>query len=379
MSNTSTVDDPATAVRDASAAYREAVAAVEEYGREELESLQNAYEEMVSLLRQFEDKATGTGAEEFVRTAQVRHSVTNHVEELDDDLPGRGSFERAASRIDKRRLSQSDFSKAWNALDPAEKLVERLETYETTREELKDARETAQERLDAIKAEIDHNERLQELAEIQGSVDLTPLRAPIEQYNDQVRSAFQSMRTDESIRALFELLERAQQYPLVDIDQPPEELREYVFTNDAGTESVTQLLEYADYSKSKLSHYVDDADTLKRRVATQRTVLERLDAEPLTIGWPPPTADVLPWKTNALRSVAAPLLTEEAVAALRELESLARDSDRYEELRQAAAADAELSATDSDRVASGAVAEELESLRTERDRIETALEEAPDP
>lgn len=379
MSDPTTADSHADRLRDATAAYREATDAVEEYGREQLEAVRDAYEEMGSLLRQFENKATGTGAEEFVRTAQVRHNVTNYVEELDESLPERAAFERAASRIDKRRLSPSDFSKARDALSPVESLVDRLEDHENTREALKTARQDTTERLEDVETRIDELERVRELAETEAQVDLTPLRTPVEQYNNRVTEQFQAMRTDESARSLFELLDRARSYPLVYVNQPPQELSAFVFEAPAGEESVTQLLEYADYSRSKLNHYVDDADQLKRRVATQRTYLERLDAEPLTVSWPPPTADVLPWRTRALRSVVAPLLDETATEALRDLEALARDQDRYERLRRGAAADAELTDEDRDRLERGEVRKELDRLKTEEEQLEAALESAPDP
>lgn len=367
----------ASAVREAAATYREARDAVEEYGRDRLTDTREAYKRATSLLRQFDDKATGTGAEEFVRMAQIRASFAEHVESLDEDLPGREAFERAHDAIDKRRLAESDFDRARDELDPVASLVDRLDRYEDARESLKRARQDAVERCDTLEERIEEFERLIDHHEAEADVDLAPLRQPIETYNDAVQSAFQERRTDGSACALFALVERAQSYPLVPMEQPPEELRTFVETTPAGEESVTQLLEYADFSRSKLSHYVEDADRLKRRVSTQRTYLERLDADPLTIGWPPPTVDRLPWRTRAVRAVAAPLLDESAVAALRELEALARDRDRYQRLRTAAAADAELTATERERLESGAVEADLAAAREELSTIETALSEAP--
>jgi len=61
-----------------------------------------------------------------------------------------------------------------------------------------------------------------------------------------------------SARDVFSFLDRADGTPFVDADVPPTDLREYVTDYDAGEEPLPTLLEYADYSNSKLEHYVDD-------------------------------------------------------------------------------------------------------------------------
>ncbi len=140
---------------------------------------------------------------------------------------------------------------------------------------------------------------------------------------------------------MFALLERSRWYPFVGYDRPPEDLREYVVESSDGEYTIPELLEYADYSRSKLSHYVEDADVLKRRVATQQTYLDGIDAEALTIEWPPDEAEVLCRRTREIRPFVARVADEETVAALRTVRLLTYD-DEYDRLQTAAQAVAQL-------------------------------------
>jgi hypothetical protein len=375
-SDTASTHDAATRLQAAIEEYEQARAAVETFGRDRLETLADAHDDLIELLREFEGKATGTGREEFVNTAQVRAAVDEHVEGLDEDVPDRDQFEAAREAIDKRRLSESDFERARDALAPVEADVDRLDRLETASSDLRSAYKAGEEAIEMLEEEIDRLERLLELGEADLDAPIQELREPIETFNEIVETAFEELRTESSTRELFTLLEETDRYPLVDAEQPPAEIRRFVKRQPAGTESLAQLLEYAAYSPSKLGHYVDQPDLLKRRVATQRTALERLDADPFTIDWPPQPADHVPWQARALRGAASQLLDERALSALRELEALARDEERYERLRTAATAAEQLSEQDRERLESGAVERELSEKRTQRERIAELVEEA---
>jgi hypothetical protein len=364
------------ALRDAIEEYEAAQDAVTDPGRDQLEALAEAYTDLLDLVREFEDKATGTGREEFVNAAQVRASVTDFVDELDEDLPKRRQFEAARNAIDQRRLSESNFQRAREALSPVESTVERLDRLETATEGLKEAYSTGEAALDDLDETIASQERLLELGEADLDAPIEELREPVDRFNEQLQASFERLRTEGSTRELFALLDATERYPLIDAEQPPEEVRDYVDAHPAGEESLAQLLEYAEYSPSKLDHYVEDADLLKRTIATQRVALERLDAAPFTIDWPPPPADRVPWRTRALRGAASSLLDEAALTALRELEALARDADRYEHLRTAAEAADQLTETDRERLAAGTVADELTEYRSQRERIADLVDEA---
>ncbi|MFC7081738.1 DUF7118 family protein [Halorussus caseinilyticus] len=66
------------------------------------------------------------------------------------------------------------------------------------------------------------------------------------------------------------------------------------------------------------------------------------------------------------------------VADLRDVQAVVRDAERFERLRTAAEAKAELSDAERERVASGEVAAELADLREQKERLEDVREEYPE-
>ena len=137
-------------------------------------------------------------------------------------------------------------------------------------------------------------------------------------------------------------------------------------------------LEFDRQSTAKLSHHIDDPRELKRRVATNRTYLERLDADPLMLDWPPESAERLRWRIEELIAVCNRFAPEDPVQRLRQLRERARDTEEYERLRNAARAREELTPEERERLASGAIEDDLENARRERERLEEALAEYPE-
>ncbi|MFU8870022.1 Na+/H+ antiporter subunit E, partial [Natronococcus sp.] len=225
----------------------------------------------------------------------------------------------------------------------------------------------------ALDTSLPLRERLLELANADLGAPVERLREPIERYDELIREAFREYRLEASAREVFALLERSRWYPFIAFELPPDDLERFVLERPAGEYTIPELLEYADYSRSKLSHYVEDADELKRTVATQRTYLEGIDGEPLTVGWPPGPAGLLERRTREFRPFVDRVADEETVVALREVRALARD-DEYDRLQTAAQAVEQLTADERERLREGRVEAELESLRTERERLEAALD-----
>lgn len=349
-----------------------AQAAVEEVGESDLQRLDERLEEAERLLNKYESSATGTG--DFESFMRFRGKFGTHVETLPDDLPTREAFEAANDAIDKRRLSESDFERARRELDPARELARRLEVRETARSAFDDVRYRIHQRLEELADRIDDLQRLEELDAIDLDAPTGEIREPVEAYNTAVRNAFQEYRQEASARDVIRFIEATDHYPLVDFRLPPPDLREYVEQYEAGAKPLSTLLEYADYSRSKLDHYVDDPAALRTRVATHRTYLDRLDAEPLTIEWPPPPAQVLRYRARELVSVVARFAGDPVTTRARRLRDLAGRED-YTRLRRAAEAEAELTETERERLASGAVSAELSAAQDERDRLRTALDE----
>ena len=346
---------------------------IDDRGEETVEAVATAYRNATKLLEDYVDRATGTGQENFQAYIELEGKFDTLVSDLSEDLPEREAFEDALDAIDKRRLSESDFERARAALEPAADYAELLDEREAAREELAEARKAASKRRRDLEDAIAERERLLELSNADLDAPVERLREPLESYNEAVREAFEEYRNETNAREVFDLLERSTWYPFVNYERPPDDLARYVREDPAGEYTLPELLDYASYSRSKLSHYVDSADELKRNVATQQTYLDGIDAEPLTVDWPPGPAGELRRRVREYRPFVARIADEEVVAALREVRLLTTDSD-YDRLQTAAQAVAQLTPNERERLADGRVDAELEELRAERERLEAALE-----
>ncbi|GAB6860964.1 hypothetical protein ACFR97_01920 [Haloplanus litoreus] len=362
--------DVAAALRTAHETLRDARAAVADRGEARLETVRDAYREATDLLDRYEGRATGTG--DFAAFVEFQEAFVELTEGLDEDLPAREAFEDANDLLDQRRLDEDDFERAREKLEPAADLVALLEERAAASEEFEAARRDARRRLRTLEERIDSLERLRRLGEADLDAPVERLRDPITDYNEAIRAAWADFRREASAREVFRVVEASQAYPLAAFPEAPPDLREYVENQPAGEESIPTLLEYADYSNSKLSHYVDAPAALRTRVGTHRTYLERLDADPLVVSWPPPDAETLRYRASELVSVVARFADEAPVAAARHLRDLP-ERVAYGRLRETALARDELDETERERLERGAVEADLTAARDERERIETAL------
>ncbi|MFB6168112.1 MAG: hypothetical protein ABEJ43_04620 [Haloferacaceae archaeon] len=346
---------------------REAVADV---GEDRIAAVADAHDRAVSLLDRYEERATGTG--DFEAYVEFQSRFLDLVEDLDEDLPAHDAFETAGEAMDRRRLRERDFDTAREALAEAVEYRDMLDRREEAAERVRTARHDAREVRDAVTERIETLERTLRLGDADLDAPVERLRAPVTAYDEAVREAFDSLYREASARDLFDLIDRTRAFPLVDFRRPPRDVREYVREYAAGDHPVPDLLEYADYSASKLEHYVDDPGALRAKVATHRTYLERLDAEPLTVGWPPPEASRMRWLGEELVAVVGRFADEETVARARAVRDLPRETE-YERLREAAVARAELDERERERLQSGEVEAELAALREARGRLDEVL------
>jgi hypothetical protein len=368
----------ATLVEDleaAAAALDDAEAAVEDVGEDAVRQVADAAAEARQLLAKYEDSATGTG--DFESYVRFQEKVADFVEGLDEDLPRRSAFEDYEDAVDGRRLSTADFEAARDALDPAEAVEERIEARDDARARYREARRVVRERLDDVEGDIAERERVARLGDADLSAPVEELADPIETYDEAVTDAFDAFKREAPAREVLSLVAAVSERSFVDFRAPDDALLAYVREADAGEEPVSTLLTYAGHSRSKLGHYVDDADALKRVVATRQTYLERLDAEPLTVGWPPPRAAVLRRRASAYESVVRRFGDETVVARCREVRRLTRRDD-YADLRRAAVARDELTEGQRRALREGRLESELSALKNERERLRAALDEHPE-
>ena len=332
-----------------------------------------AYHTFRRLLANNQEAATGSGFQAYI---EFQEKVADHTDSLDESLPAYDAFETADDAVHKKRLSADDFETARRALDPAREYADLLVEWEAAEELLREARREARDRLDRLDDRIADCERLLELGEADLDASVERLRDPIERYNAGVREDIEALKRDGSARDVLDVVAAAESYPLVEFRDPPTRLAEYLRSAPVGEESVTTLLEYADYSAEKLSHYVEDAGELKRHVATNRTYLTNLDASPLLVPYPPPDAETLRYRCKEYTAVCNRFADDDTLAALREVRSLPDEAD-YERLRRAAVAREELSSDALRRLQDGTVHEELDALRSKRERLTDALDAHP--
>jgi tetratricopeptide (TPR) repeat protein len=331
--------DPVREAGEAAATLRERYdelarieARIADLGRDRIETAADAYRRAHRVLDQYEEDAVGTG--DFGSYVQFRGEFGDAVD-ADDDALAADAFAAADEAVDKRRLSEADFAAARDALEPAGEYVDLLTDRDEALDDYRAARKAAREAEKALDARLDELREVAEMADADLDADVDRLRGPIESYNDAVREAFETFYKSASAREVFAFLDRADGTPFVDADVPPTDLREYVADYDAGEEPLPTLLEYADYSNSKLEHYVDDPGALRTAVAVHRTYVERLDAEPLTLDWPPAGGDELAYEIDELIPLVSRVADDETVATLRSVRDLARDEE-YHRLRRAA-------------------------------------------
>lgn len=371
-------DDLRSALAAADEDCREVEARIAEYGEETVETVADAYDRATRLLDRYEGKATGTGRENFKNFVEFQDRFDSLVEGLDDDLPEYDAFEAANDRFDKRRLNERDFEQGRADLEPAGEIAALLDRRREVRERYRKARREIDGAVADLREAIAERERLVELGDADLDAPVEEIRDPIEAYNEAVAEAFAEFKRNATAREVLDFVATTAEYPLVGFRDPPENLREYVAEREPGTEPIPDLLEYARYSNSKLDHYVADPTALKRAVATNETYLERLDAEPLQLDWPPRPATDLRWRVRELVSVVARFAPEEVVARLRDVQSVVRDEERFDQLRTVAEAKAELSEREREKVASGEVEAELAELRERKEGLEGALAEYPE-
>ena len=347
---------------------------VAEYGENDLEELQEAYREFTDLLERYEDQVTGDDGD--TRTIiEFQSQIHEVMSGIPDDVLFADRFEEVDDYLQQKWFKTADFEHVRERLEPAADLVTRLDERRKARKAYRETRKKARTRMRELGQRIDDLERLSRLGEADLDAPTERLRDPIETYNDAVADAFGAFTREASAREVVDFLETMDAYPLVPFESPPAELVAYVYEHSPGEKPIPELLEYADYSRSKLDHYVDDPAALTEAIGHRQTYLERLDADPLQIAWPPPSAGRLSWRCREL-TAAVNRFAPGVVEQLRRVEALPRETD-YERLRDSARAAENLTDEERERLTSGVVQEELERAREHRSLLQDALEEYP--
>jgi len=375
MSTSSVEHDLVAALERTETRLADARERVEEFGEPKLQRLADVYREFLSILERYEEDVTDDGGD-YQTNIEFQSQIAEVSEHISDDLLLSETFEECEEYLQQRWFSESDFEHVYEQLQPVADLVGRLEERDEALAAYREARRDVEYRIREIDGESSELERLSRLGDADLDAPTERLREPITTYNEAVTGAFASFRRENSARTVLEFVASMDAYPLVPFEQPPGELLAYVREREPGTETIGTLIEYAGYSRSKLDHYVEDPGALKQTIGGKQTYLDRLDAEPLRIDWPPPAASELTYRCQEL-TAALNRCAPDTVEALRAVAALPRGTD-YERLHNSAQARTNLSEDERDRIASEDIEAQLDSLRTERERLAAALEAYPD-
>ena len=379
MSDTATPDsdretDLVAAIDSAEDRLDRAEDRVDEFGREKLEELADAYHRFTDLLKRYEEQVLPDGGDQKT-IIEFQSEIAALMDDLSEEMLLYGTFQECAEHLKQKWFNESHFEYVREQLEPVADLVDRLDEYEAALESYRTTRREIRYEIRALGDKIDELERLSRLGDADLDAPTERLRDPIETYNDAVTAAFDEFVREASAREVVDFLDAMTAYPLVEFREPPAELRQYLREEPPGEERLSTLLEYAGYSRSKLDHYVDNPDRLKHVIGSRKTYLSGLDADPLTIGWPPPSAAELEWRCQEL-TAAVNRFAPQVVEQLRAVATLPRETD-YERLRDSARANEQLSAEERDRLASRDIEAELAQTRDERERLRNALEGYP--
>lgn len=364
-------------LEQADAAYREADDAVQAIGEQDLKELEKVVDEFKDLLATYVETASGSGREVFQEYVDFQGEIATFEDRLPEDLPERDVFSEAVDYLDQRRLSESDFERARSIISPAVDLTARLDERIEARNRYRDVRHALSDKLRELDRELNDLDRILKFEAIDLDASVEDLREPIETYNTAIREAFTDYKRTAEASSVLALVETTRSFPLASFQPPPDNLTEYLATHEPGEEPIATLLEWTDYTRSKLAHFVDDPGQFQAHVGANRTYLDRLSGDPLTITWPPRPADELRWRVKELIAVVDRFAPPETVESLHAVRALTRQSD-FESLRKTAVAEAELTPTEKDQLQTGAIHEKRDRLQDQRDRIAEALDSFPE-
>ena len=375
------VADPDTAalveqLERAESRLNETEARVEAFGHEEIEQLSDAYRQFVGLLDRYEDQVVGDAGD--VKTnVEFQSQVAKVVGNIRSDTLLYETFVECSNYLKQKYFNQSDFEHVREQLAPVGDIVARLDDYEQAHEAYREARRDIRREIRDLERRIDELDRLVELGEADLTAPTERLREPIDRYNGAATEAFEAFVEEQPAREVLGFLDAMEAYPLVPFESPPAGLEQYLREERPGEMTIPDLLEHARYSRSKLTHYVEDPDRFAHVVGGQKTFLSGLDAEPLHIGWPPPAAERLQWRCQEL-TAALNRIDSSAVEHLRTIAALPHETD-YERLQTSAVAREQLTDEERERLRAGDVEATLERLREQRDQLQEALADSRAP
>jgi len=229
---------------------------VREVDEECAENTRVLYARIDEALDEYQNEATGHGNfERYVEFRSIVIGVQQGAKEQDIHLEE--GFEKATDRLDRRTLQQKHFTRAHNDLEEVRGFIEDYEQYKKLRQELEEELHKLERKTKGLDEEIEKLKKDIQKAQSAEGIDVSRLREKVETYNRGITEDFDSFVRQAPAVKVARLGERVSKASLLeDIpieDGAAERLLEYV-----DDETVEGVLELADSSDGKLSHYFED-------------------------------------------------------------------------------------------------------------------------
>lgn len=346
------------ALDEARSRLETATASVEAVGEDTARDTKRYYDRLVDLMDRYEESATGTG--EFQEYVAFQDALADLLSDLDRaTVTDRAAFEDALDRFERRIIREKDFRRARADLEAVRDVAEAVETADRLRRRLANDRGRLSSRLRNLEHERSRIVRHIDELESVSDVDPEPLVTAVREYNDRVRDEFTTFREEAAAIEVARVGFKARLFPLAEV--PPirdEDAIEVLASSGLGSESVPTVLEYAGYSDSKLSHYVDRPRWLREHLPVSWFETVNGDAFAIALDT---DAGVLCHRAPALAKVIEGFANPETIARLRRLRDMAVDGS-YERMRRA------------HRLAENRATTDVEAARRELSAVEEAIE-----
>lgn len=340
-----------------------------EEGIEEVREARGLYHELQRYIDRYREPATGHG--DFESYIEFQSVLAEIEEQLDGGVYGERGFRDAIQRFESRTLREKHFRRAENDLQGVRETVEVLERVEEIEDELRSERGRLGKRRKELEREIDDLERGIREASEAPDADASRLESLLDSYNEAVEREYESWLSSAAAREVVGHVYRASGMPLIEAEGVDRSTVEALEVSEVGDESVERLLELAEYSDSKLQHYVDDPTRFRSELPT--AWFRVADAEPYKLS-PDMQEGVVERLVPELVRVVSEFASERTIEVLREIGDLAR-CGRYSGMRRALMARQTTGGVDAESLQEEkqGMERELDQVRDDLERIDEAL------
>ncbi|MDY6765077.1 MAG: hypothetical protein SV377_05240 [Halobacteria archaeon] len=333
---------------------------IEDIGLEKAKKTHDFYSELSETMDEYREDAVGTGDfETYVEFQGILDDMLERVKKNQDEIHRPEDFERVIDDFEKRVIRESDFRHAESTLSDVRELSETIDRINEIEKELRYEKGKLERRKSELESRLKSIKRKIDTAKGVSDIDPSPLVSLIESYNSSVETDFEEFYNNAPAIKVARIGEKARDFPLADIKPLDKETVRILERTGMGRKTVSEVLEYADYSDSKLSHYIDKPEEFRRNVS--QTWFKLLSADDFKISVETPQ-NLIKHKVPELVRVVGEFGSDETVRKLREIHSIAERGE-YAPMRRAYLSEKETGDKN------------LEDLQEEKEDIESEIGE----